>query len=723
MQSFLASSRRAIYVSRYRYDRSTLFISKRYATAPMPFRPGYGLGSIIQPIVIEGMKTEAQQRSKLLLLEQIISDVESQEKSIENERSRLIATLKVSGEWDGDAGKAEIKEFDGRIRKQQQQRYSLETRRQIALEELLKVMTDLIDSGNAPTTFDSGAMSPVDWGSSKIDYFNRAYDSIKVNASFHVKEEQSQSSGDFASGVASSTSANAETDGFWFIPKSKVESMVNTSVQNASSRSKDRHVAQSVLVLSAFATHKKVQQFEKLRIDQDKLVKAWNYNFPGDQIDVTDILCEILPAETFDDGLFGANDKSDADKKEKITEWEMTADAWAAVEKNKKPKSLEEYVEENPDPGDEPSPPDENATDEEKHKAEVSEKQWVKDKAKFERGKAKIAADYAKWEYKKSNWEDKSEKWKSYKKERTDFVTKFWTKFSNKETDRKNENRDYDERTAEAVVGSNEKKETDGYAMNEYDKKYNKLSMLTECFLGSTMIGMVHFIRQKETTQSQRSRTSDVQMASKVEFSSWLSSITGSTQLSTNSASKIANMLSTDEVDVKFDLQCLGYLPKLHSSNIEMAIQQFANFDPAKWHKETANVISSGLQIPDSAAGLKDNKELTVRQSNMGSVIESSIMALTKAESLVKTSVLDMETFMNAFDDYAAKAPDTDGIGVPVGMNVLSFNKTDVINLFAKQALGAVMVKKDNQTAKKTKEEGNKKETKEETDKKETEED
>ena len=111
------------------------------------------------------------------------------------------------------------------------------------------------------------------------------------------------------------------------------------------------------------------------------------------------------------------------------------------------------------------------------------------------------------------------------------------------------------------------------------------------------------------------------------------------------------------------------------------------DFDPAKFTKESAKVIGDNIN-PQSIKAIKDNKEAARRQSNMASVIESTVMSIQKADSMVKTAVLDMETFMTAFDDYTKNAPNTDGVGIPVGMNVLSFARNDICYLYAKQELG-----------------------------------
>ena len=143
-----------------------------------------------------------------------------------------------------------------------------ETKRNEEYENLTNVLIDLIDSEIAPITFDSDAMSPVNWAQSQITYFPRAYDSISVNASLHIKEEISQSINDFADGIEKEAAVKAQPGLFSAIEEAVSIGITTTSI---STDSEDIHTARSVLVLVA---DKKVQQFETLYIDSHKNNKS-----------------------------------------------------------------------------------------------------------------------------------------------------------------------------------------------------------------------------------------------------------------------------------------------------------------------------------------------------------------------------------------------------------------------------------------------------------------
>eukprot|EP01083_Nonionella_stella_P219523 786287_1 len=267
--TFAYARKKELIARRMRRGRGSFIINKRYSIAPMPYRPGYALGSVIKPAVIDSMREEATVRSKIVNIESMMATLERTAKDIKNERERY----KSEAIMDGTSDSFDPTKYNEKIKELEAEKSKLFEEKFATYSDLLKVMQDLNknEEGKRPTTFNSGSMSPVDWTQSTIKYLDRAYDSINVNASFHVREGTKQSMEDFASGV--SVSASAKTGGGWF--SGRVESATRDSMQNASNDTTDEQSAQAVLVLTASATHKKVQQFESIEFNAEHLVKAW----------------------------------------------------------------------------------------------------------------------------------------------------------------------------------------------------------------------------------------------------------------------------------------------------------------------------------------------------------------------------------------------------------------------------------------------------------------
>lgn len=202
-----------------------------------------------------------------------------------------------------------------------------------------------------------------------------------------------------------------------------------------------------------------------------------------------------------------------------------------------------------------------------------------------------------------------------------------------------------------------------------------KISMVSEAYLGSALLGMVHFIQQDETTASESSQMSSSAVKAALQVSNYISSFTSSTSASASAASKLAASASQSDLDVRFDIMCMGYIPTLKSNQITQAIKEFGNFDPS-----TMGVTDLPQSDVDAAA-----KGQSSQQSSTGSIVKATLEGLQSKESSIK--ILDVETFMTAFDDYTNAAKTTEYMGVPVGLNVEEFTEMDVYNLLAEKFL------------------------------------
>ena len=88
-------------------------------------------------------------------------------------------------------------------------------------------------------------------------------------------------------------------------------------------------------------------------------------------------------------------------------------------------------------------------------------------------------------------------------------------------------------------------------------------------------------------------------------------------------------------------------------------------------------------QTTDDAGGLGQAQQ----KDNLATVVDSTLAAANEAAK--SNPVLGVETFMDAFDDYAKAAHERpDEMGAPVGLNVRDFTRADVMALVSQLAFG-----------------------------------
>eukprot|EP01084_Bolivina_argentea_P266022 451091_1 len=499
-------------------------IQKRHNTSPFPFRPGYGLGSMIPPGLINGMKKEAKIRTKIIAFQQMYNDLESTERELTLEMNAIQNNQSIS-----QSIPRSIPKLAAGIFSLQKMKEQVMTQRLLSYAELIALQTTLMHAADIVglinmsdkstavenmsfSTFDSSIESPVEWSVSKIDYVDRATDSMQINAHFFDKNKMKEGGLSYSASVAQAAEESL---------KGTVEGVavttgngIKAAVHNSTTATTQHHDVESTLLLTAMATHRYVKQFNPLSINIKKLANAWNYFHPTDKVSLTTPISN--PLESI-----------------------------------------------NP-------------------------------------------------------------------------------------------------------IG-------------------NDISMISEEFLGSCMVGMVHFIKTDSTSSLQSATSASFQETATIEVTAAasLAALTGETSIATQVAKKFALSSSSTGIDVKFDMVCQGYMPKLKSNIVQDSIKEFKNFSP-----ESLNVArDDGLltSLPSTQKLAEMNKSHGTAQSNSGAMIKATIMGLEEADAN-SYKVLDYNTFMNAFDDYAKNAGQIKGAGIPIGMNIKTWTKKQVLNAMMKQA-------------------------------------
>eukprot|EP00672_Neobodo_designis_P027354 CAMPEP_0174839572 /NCGR_PEP_ID=MMETSP1114-20130205/8127_1 /TAXON_ID=312471 /ORGANISM="Neobodo designis, Strain CCAP 1951/1" /LENGTH=521 /DNA_ID=CAMNT_0016073697 /DNA_START=155 /DNA_END=1720 /DNA_ORIENTATION=- len=210
-------------------------------------------------------------------------------------------------------------------------------------------------------------------------------------------------------------------------------------------------------------------------------------------------------------------------------------------------------------------------------------------------------------------------------------------------------------------------------------KPRNQVCMVSELFMGSVLVGMVHFVTNATTvTKNQQDATRlsqkfDDDIADNVRQAQKAATQVGSTSIALEEARKMAKLGSSAGLDVQFDLVSIGYIPKLATDPMQQAISQFATFDPAQF------------KVPSMMADAPGIAGLAAVQSNMAAVIDATVTAISKEQA--SKDVLSDKSLMDAFTDFTDAAKRGDAIGAPIGMNIVDFNKLDVMSTLANKYL------------------------------------
>ena len=150
-----------------------------------------------------------------------------------------------------------------------------------------------------------------------------------------------------------------------------------------------------------------------------------------------------------------------------------------------------------------------------------------------------------------------------------------------------------------------------------------------------------------------------------MDISCWFSHEEGGFGANSSFANDVKSLLSQQNITSHISLISVGGIPSITSDEVQISVQQFADFDPAKMMEKLAtlqNATDSQNQTFASAAQAARTGQtmMAINQQQVKSVM-SGLQEIDDG----KNKMLDINTLMTAFEDYVQKAAQGE-VGVPV---------------------------------------------------------
>ncbi len=207
------------------------------------------------------------------------------------------------------------------------------------------------------------------------------------------------------------------------------------------------------------------------------------------------------------------------------------------------------------------------------------------------------------------------------------------------------------------------------------------MSIVSGATYGSCFVGMVHILNTTSTISSEQIRTMADSIQAQCKLKSWLSNLSGGIGINTSFSNDIKSLLSVQDITSHCTITTRGSIPSIKSNTVKMAVKEFANFDGAAAMKNI-----SALQ--NATASEKDSVDESAAKARMGENMLSMKNAQTKGvlEGLNaiddgNNKVLDINSMMNAFEDYIDKALNG-AIGMPVNYYLKPLSKSYIAKLW-----------------------------------------
>lgn len=227
----------------------------------------------------------------------------------------------------------------------------------------------------------------------------------------------------------------------------------------------------------------------------------------------------------------------------------------------------------------------------------------------------------------------------------------------------------------------NDVKKFQSIAEDEGTENEEKMHLLSGVTYGSTFIGMVHVLKSSSSKSSQRITTVAASLQAQMEAGNWFSSASGGFGIDSSFANDVKTLLSSQSISSTVSIITMGSIPVIKSNEVQLGVQKFAEFDPAKMMDKlavAANATNSAqTSVAERAQSARTGGQmLAIRDAEVKSVV-TGLAPIDER----KNKLLDTDTLMTAFEDYVNKAL-AGNLGVPINFYIKSITRAQLAQMW-----------------------------------------
>ena len=194
------------------------------------------------------------------------------------------------------------------------------------------------------------------------------------------------------------------------------------------------------------------------------------------------------------------------------------------------------------------------------------------------------------------------------------------------------------------------------------EASYNLLSGAT---YGSSFVGMVHVLKESETTSNQNMYAAAASLQAQMKVGGWFSDMQGGFGISSSFANSAKNLLSHQKITSHISLIVMGIIPTIVADEVQLAVKQFSEFSPDKMMGQLATLQNSTNSEQASVTDAANNARTGGQMMAIRSGDVQSVMTAVGEIDDGRNKMLDINSLMTAFTDFVTKAAAGEA-GVPI---------------------------------------------------------
>ncbi|KAH6655340.1 hypothetical protein BKA67DRAFT_560390 [Truncatella angustata] len=208
------------------------------------------------------------------------------------------------------------------------------------------------------------------------------------------------------------------------------------------------------------------------------------------------------------------------------------------------------------------------------------------------------------------------------------------------------------------------------------DKRFSIISGMT---FGSSFVGMVHILNSSNTSVSEKMNTVvetfQTQAKGQLEILAAYANLSGGFGVNESMANSVKSLLSSQDINCHATLICMGVIPSIVASEVQIGVDKFANFDPKSSLEALATIQNATVAEQDSVKQAADAARTGAQMLSMKNAeMKAALSALAEIDD-GKNKVIDVNSMMTALEDYLKKAADGNS-GVPINYYLKDISKS-----------------------------------------------
>lgn len=208
------------------------------------------------------------------------------------------------------------------------------------------------------------------------------------------------------------------------------------------------------------------------------------------------------------------------------------------------------------------------------------------------------------------------------------------------------------------------------------------LTVLSGVTYGSSFVGMVHILK-KEQNASEATSPIDEGVEEQLKIGRWLEDQAGGFGVNTDVLKNVQKLLSEQEISSHVSLICMGVLPSIASNQLKMSLADLVRPDPERVSRslETLQSLTSAdaNTMETGSAEAKIGKRMLTMQNAMMSAVMHELSTIDQGSN----KVIDINTMMNAFEDYVNLIRNSgDNAGVPINFYLRNITRSQIAKLW-----------------------------------------